>query len=446
MVIDIPGLTMELLEGAPKLKAIGETGFALPMEGVFPAVTCPVQATLVTGTMPRDHGIVGNGWYFRDLCEVHFWKQPEALVWGEKIWEEARKKDPSFSCAKLFWWFNMYSSADVAVTPRPVYGSAGQKIPDLWTKPRDLREELQEKFGPFPLFNFWGPKADLKSTKWIVDSTIYVLENRSPSMILTYLPHLDYDFQRYGPEDSISRKALKDLDREAGRLASYARAQGFEVVVVSEYGIEPVSGTVYINRFLREAGYLEIRETKFGELLDFGASKAFAVADHQVAHVYVADPKERQRLGKLLSELPGVETVLDGKGKQRMGIDHERAGELVLVAEKGRWFAYPWWLDDDMAPDFAQTVDIHRKPGYDPVELFSESNFKGWVKLLLKKLGFRVLINVVPLDAGLVSGSHGRPAEDPSKGPILVCSNKEAEPEKISALGFKSWLLSLVFS
>ena len=340
----------------------------------------------------------------------------------------------------------MYSSVDVAVTPRPQYGSAGQKIPDLWTRPKDLREDLQEKYGPFPLFNFWGPKANIKSTKWIVDSTIYIMENQTPNMILTYLPHLDYDFQRYGPYDPRSKKALKELDNEAGRLASYARAQGFDVVVISEYGIEPVTGVIYINRFLREAGYIEIRETKFGELLDFGASRAFAVADHQIAHIYINDPKAKSQLKKLFSELPGVDLVLDEKGKEKFGINHPRAGDIVLTAEKGRWFAYPWWLEDDLAPDFARTVDIHSKPGYDPVELFSTSGFKGAVKLILKKLGFSVLINIVPLDASLIGGSHGRLEEDPNKGPVLVCSNSDAQVEKIKVTEFKNWLLSMVLS
>ena len=446
LVIDIPGLTPALLgEETPHLSSLASTGFSCPMETVFPAVTCTVQSTLLTGLMPSEHGIVGNGWYWRDLGEVFFWRQPDRLVGGDRIWDEARKKDPSFSAARLFWWFSMDMNVDVAVTPRPCYGAAGRKVPDIWTRPRHLREDIQEKLGPFPLFHFWGPKAGIRSTKWIVDATNYVMENQTPTLLLTYLPHLDYDFQRYGPDDPRSRKALAEVDAQAGRLIGYGRAQGFEVVVVSEYGIQPVSGAVFLNRFLREADFLEVRETPFGEILDPIASKAFAVVDHQAAHVYVADPKDVGRVRGVLSELPGVDRVLDEEGQERMGIRHSRSGELVLVAEEGRWFAYPWWLEDDLAPDFAATVDIHRKPGYDPGELFmGTGKFHAAWKLLLKKVGFRVLLDVVPLDPSMVGGSHGRLPGKSWDGPVLICSSSEPAVDGIHAKDFRRWLIDFM--
>ena len=336
----------------------------------------------------------------------------------------------------------------VAMTPRPVYGARGEKLPDLWTRPANLRQEVQEKLGPFPLFQFWGPGAGLKSTRWIVDATCFVMEQNTPTLLMTYLPHLDYDFQRFGPEHPRSRKALAELDAEVGRLAGYGRAQGFEVVVVSDYGIQPVSGAVFLNRFLREADLLKVRETPFGELLDPGASRAFAVVDHQAAHVYIQDPKDVSRLKAMLSELPGVEQVLDHGAQERAGLRHSRSGELVLAAEEGRWFAYPYWLDDDLAPDFAATVDIHRKPGYDPAELFLDpargSRPRVAWKLLLKKLGFRVLMDVVPLDPSRVCGSHGRLPASPEQGPVLVCSAAEAGVERLEAAGFRKWLLDLL--
>ncbi|HHI69007.1 MAG TPA: alkaline phosphatase family protein, partial [Planctomycetes bacterium] len=296
-------------------------------------------------------------------------------------------------------------------------------------------------------FQFWGPGAGIKSTKWIVDATNYVMVNQTPTLLLTYLPHLDYDFQRYGPDDPRSRKALAELDAQAGRLIGYGRAQGFEVVVVSEYGIQPVSGAVFLNRFLREADLLEVRETPFGEILDPIASKAFAVVDHQAAHVYVRDPADLGRVRGVLSELPGVERVLDGEGQEKMGIRHPRSGELVLVAEEGRWFAYPWWLEDDMAPDFAATVDIHRKPGYDPGELFwGTGKFHAAWKLFLRKIGFRVLLDVVPLDPSMVGGSHGRLPGKSWEGPVLICSNSEPAVDGIHARDFRKWLLEFMAS
>jgi predicted AlkP superfamily pyrophosphatase or phosphodiesterase len=450
VVIDIPGLTPALVgEETPHLAALARAGFSAPLGTVFPAVTCPVQSTFLTGLAPAEHGVVGNGWYWPDLGEVLFWRQPDRLVGGDRLWDEGRRRNDAFTCARLFWWFNMYSSVDVAVTPRPVYGAAGAKLPDIWTRPGDLREKLQEKFGDFPLFEFWGPRAGIGSTRWIVNATQFVLEELQPTLLLTYLPHLDYDFQRHGPDHPRSRRALGELDAEAGRLIAYARAQGCQVVVISEYGIQPVSGAVFLNRVLREAGCIKVRETRFGEILEPAGSRAFAVTDHQAAHVHLQDPAEGRRLGAMLAELPGVERVLDRKAQAGLGIDHARAGDLVLVAEEGRWFAYPYWLDDDLAPDFAATVDIHRKPGYDPGELFLDPaillpRLKIAWKVLLKKLGFATLMDFVPLDPSLVGGSHGRLPARPEEGPVLLCSEEEAAVESLAATDFRSWLLDLV--
>jgi predicted AlkP superfamily pyrophosphatase or phosphodiesterase len=401
--------------------------------------------------MPRDHGIVGNGWYFRDLSEIWFWRQSNRLVSGEKIWEAGRRVDPSFSCAKLFWWYNMYSSADISVTPRPMYPADGRKIPDVYTQPADLREELNARLGMFPLFRFWGPFADIASSRWIVDCALHIYETRQPTLTLVYLPHLDYNLQRLGPAHPDLRRDLRDIDALCGQIIERVRRDGTRIIVLSEYGVTDVSGPVHINRALRQAGLIQVRDELGRELMDTGASEAFAVADHQCAHVYVRSPDRVGEIKTLLESLPGVETVLDEAGKQDFGLNHPHSGELVAFSQHDRWFTYYYWLDDARAPDYARTVDIHRKPGFDPAELFINQDFSipklsiAW-RLLRMKLGFRTLMDVIGLDASLVRGSHGRVTDRPEAGPVFISSEPSLVPEEaVPATAIKELVLQHVF-
>jgi len=451
-VILVVGLNRQLLAHAPRLRAFAERGVVRTLRPVLPAVTCSVQASMLTGRLPREHGIVGNGWYHRDLAEVQFWKQSDHLVAGEKVWETARRRDPSITCAKLFWWFNMYSTADVSVTPRPTYKADGRKIPDLYTQPPELRDALQEAYGRFPLFNFWGPAADIESSQWIADATIYVCGRYHPTLTLVYLPHLDYDLQRLGPEHGDIPQAVGEIDAVCGRLLDHFAREGVRVLVLSEYGIEPVEDAVHVNRVLRAHRLLRVREEDGLELLDAGASAAFAVADHQLAHVYVREPRNVSRVAAICLETPGVERVLDRSGQASIGLDHPRSGELVLVASPRRWFSYYYWLDDRRAPDFARTVDIHRKPGYDPCELLIDPKLWlpqariGW-KLALRGLGFRALLDVIPLDAALVRGSHGRVAQPAPLRPVLITQRDYADhPAELPCTAVRDVILEHLFA
>ncbi|WP_177418690.1 alkaline phosphatase family protein [endosymbiont of Lamellibrachia barhami] len=452
VVIDIVGLTPALLgEETPHLNALVKDGFMATLEGVFPAVTCTAQASMLTGLPPSDHGIVANGWYFRDLAEIWLWRQSNHLVQGEKVWDAARSADAKFTCAKLFWWYNMYADVDWSATPRPIYPADGRKIPGIYTEPPALKQSLQEKLGPFPMFNFWGPASDIRSSAWIAQSAREVFDAHRPGLSLVYLPHLDYNLQRLGPDDPAIREDLRQIDQVAGELIEHVRAQGAEVMVVSEYGIEQVTGSIDINRILREAGFLRIQETLGWELLDPGASHAFAVADHQVAHVYLQQPSDLQTVKKLLEKTPGIERVLDAAGKKAFGIDHERAGELVAIAEPGHWFTYYYWLDENKAPDFAPTVDIHRKPGYDPAELFLDPKLRFpklriTRRLLQKKLGFRTLLDVIPTHADQVQGTHGRLADDPKQGPLLIGSDRSLAADKYAMTDIKRLILHALAS
>lgn len=376
-ILDIVGLAAGMIgEDTPHLQRFIEARGCTRVRPVFPAVTCAAQATYLTGLLPSQHGIVGNGWYDRENAEHRFWKQSNHLVAGEKIWETLRRERDTFTCSKLFWWFNMYSSADVSITPRPMYPADGRKVFDIYTHPPQLRTEIQQELGPFPFPSFWGPGAGLASSQWIAEAAMKVEGMFHPDMNLIYLPHLDYDLQRYGPADMRSRKSLQEIDVIFGELRAFFESCGVEVIVLSEYGITEVNRVVHLNRIFRHNGWLTVKEELGLEQLDCGASKVFAIADHQVAHVYVQDSTLLPQVRKVLESTQGVGQVIDPASLEGGAIAHSRAGDLIAVADERSWFSYYYWLDDDKAPDFARCVDIHRKCGYDPVELFIDSSLR----------------------------------------------------------------------
>jgi predicted AlkP superfamily pyrophosphatase or phosphodiesterase len=412
-IINVVGLSKRVLgEHTPFLKKWSENKQISAINPVLPAVTCSVQTTYLTGKWPSEHGIVGNGWFSKDEQEIKFWKQSNQLVQSPSIWDNARKINPGFTCANMFWWYNMYSGADYSVTPRPQYRADGQKVPDCYASPSELRDRLQAELGTFPLFHFWGPKTTIKSSEWIADASKKAYDWHEPDLLLVYLPHLDYVLQKYGHDEKHLPKNLAEIDKVCEDLITYLESKGVEVNVLSEYGITNIENPVHINRILRNMGLMSIREENGLELLDAGASKAFAVADHQIAHIYVQDLTQLDTIKKRLEATEGIALILDDEGKKEYHINHERAGDLVIVADKKSWFTYYFWEDDSKAPDYARMVDIHKKPGYDPVEMLLDPKQKLIIpkiilKVLAKKLGFRIVMNVIPLDASLVKGSHG---------------------------------------
>src|SRR5918993_232110 len=394
VVIDAVGLTPRALTHMPRVRRLAAAGFQARLEPVLPAVTCSVQASMLTGLQPTEHGIVGNGWYFRDLGEVFLWRQHNKLVQGEKVWETARRVKPGFKVANVCWWYAMGASTDLTVTPRPIYFADGKKEPDCYTWPPALHDRLTGALGEFPLFTYWGPTANITSSRWIVQASRKLLDEDELDMLLVYLPHLDYDHQRFGPAAAESAAAAAELDDVAGELVEHAQARGDTVVVLSEYGITDARRPLDVNRALRRAGLLE------------------------------------------------------GYARRDAGLGHERAGEIVLIAEPDAWFTYYYWLDDERAPDFARNVEIHRKPGYDPAELFFDpadklAKPKAGATLLRKKLGFRYAMQVVPLDPSCVRGSHGRLPDGPDDAPVLLCSDPALARDRIAATGVRDLLLEL---
>jgi predicted AlkP superfamily pyrophosphatase or phosphodiesterase len=399
-IINVVGLTPTLLEHAPSCKSVGT---AQPWQSVLPAVTSTVQASLLTGKWPAEHGIVANGWYFRDTAEIRFWQQNNGLIECEKFYE-------GYRTAKMFWWFNQNAPVEWSATPKPHYGCDGSKEFDILDR---TGCNLVDRLGPFPFASFWGPAAGIKSSQWIAEASAITMKQNQPEITLVYLPHLDYDYQRFDTHDP---KQVEAVDQCVGTLLAAAAEINATPVIVSEYGLRPVTQAVCLNRILRSHGHLAVRRGPFGEMLMPGECSAFAVCDHQLAHIYVRDKSNIESIQRLLESTPGVGSV---HRPAELGLEHPRSGELVVLADEDAWFAYHYWEHDQDAPDFAKTVDIHRKPGYDPCELFMTSKRRAVWRLLQKKLGFRYKFDVIPLDNTLVRGSHGLIADE-SHGPLVI--------------------------
>ncbi|MGJ8643920.1 MAG: alkaline phosphatase family protein [Luteolibacter sp.] len=421
-VLNIVGLSKSLLgENAPGITAFAEKHGLQTYAPEFPALTTTGQSSILTGTPPEQHGIVANGWYDRESAEVRFWKQSNHIVHGEKIWDTLRKTVPGFTCAKLFWWYNMHSTADFTITPRPLYPADGSKHFDIHTQPMAMRDELKADLGDFPFPSFWGPAAGIPSSEWIAASAKWVEEKHSPTLSLTYLPHLDYCLQKDGPNAPNIPTEVQAIDRVVTDLIHYYESRGVKVLLLSEYGISPVNRPIHLNRLFRAKGWLSIKNELGRETLDPGGSKVFAVADHQIAHIYCNDPSLLPEVKALLKNTPGIDEIRPQ--------NHERSGDLIAIAEPDSWFTYYFWENDDLAPDYARTIDIHRKPGYDPCELFIDPAIpfpkaKIGKFLLKKKLGLRALLDVIPLDASLVKGSHGRDNVAESEMPVFIGSSR----------------------
>jgi predicted AlkP superfamily pyrophosphatase or phosphodiesterase len=432
VVLNVVGLSARDLESGemPHIAEFAKRGSSAKISPAFPAVTCTSQSDYLTGERPAVHGIVGNGWYDRGLSEVHFWKQSNRLVQAPKVWDKLHQRSDKLRIANLFWWYNMGTQADISVTPRPNYLADGGKVFDIATYPYEIKNSLKADLGEFPFKNFWGPAAGLASSQWIARAAQWIERNQKPDLNLVYLPHLDYDLQRFGPRSPEARQARADIDNLVGGLIEFFEKRGVDVLIVSEYAITEVNHDVPLNRVLRKHGLLRIKEELGAEILDTFNSQAFAIVDHQVAHIIVQDHTELDEVRKILENTDGIEKVLDQEAQKKLGINHERSGDFIVFAKKNAWFSYYWWTDDERAPDYARTVDIHRKPGYDPAELLIDPAIKlplmnvAWF-LLKKRLGLRALLKLTPLSGEKIKGSHGRVPEDSLDWPVIISSQPQ---------------------
>ena len=452
VVMEAPGLTRAMVQAhAPGLAGLGRDGHLGALNPILPAVTMPVHSTLMTGALPSQHGVVGNGWFVRAQNEVRMWQQSERLVQGERVWEAGKKRNSEFRCLKYFWWPGMASTADVSGNVRPIYHADGRKGPDIYMNRSGLAEEVQSRFGTFPLFKFWGPGVDITSSRWISETSRYLFDKDQPTLSLIYLPHLDYRQQTHGPNHESIAEEVKNLDELMTSLIDHFRSAGAEILVLSGYHMNQVDSPIHLNRSLREQGWLKVVRNAAGELIDYGTSQAFAVVDHQVAHVYVQDERIQPAVRDHLESVEGIDSVLEGEALSEVGLAHQNSGEFVAVAKPNAWFTYYYWQDDDAAPDFARTVAIHDKPGYDPCEMFVDPRIPfpglklGWL-LAKKALGFRYTMNVIPLDASLVRGSHGLKPKDENSAPVFIASRSMDEmSDRVPMIDVKKIMLKMIF-
>jgi len=408
--LSIPGLRERDLPSMPGLERLVVRGSQSRLQGSFPCVTWPAQATLLTGKSPRDHGVVSNGFYWRDKDQIEMWTAWNDKIAAPQIWDSLKTIDPQLTSAVWFPMLSKGCGADFVCMPAPIHNPDGSESLWCYTKPTEFYGVLRDALGHFPLKHFWGPIAGIPSTKWIVDSAIVAAKRFQPNFFYLYLPHLDYAAQKYGPDSAEALQALAELDTVVASLGEgMEQAYGESPVwmVASEYTIQSVNHVTYPNRILRQAGLLDVLASDEGELLDTANSRAWCLVDHQFSHVFVRDG-DAQTLGlvaDLFSDAEGFDRVLVGDQRAEYGLDHERSGEIVLVSTANSWQAYYYWTEDSRAPGFSRTVDIHRKPGYDPVELC-----------------FDIKTKSIPLDATLIQGSHGVPLERKNNQSVLLSS------------------------
>jgi len=408
--LTIPGLRGQDLPQMPNLGGLMQQGEQAELVHSFPCVTWPSQANMLTGKHADEHGVTANGFYWRDTREVEMWTAWNEKIQAPQIWDVMRDADNGLTSAAWFPMLSKGCGADYICMPAPIHNPDGSESLWCYTKPVEYYGELRDAFGHFPLKHFWGPLANIKSTAWIADSAAHAAKLHQPSFFYIYLPHLDYAAQKSGPDSEAAMAALGELDAVIGQLAAQCNeAYDAEPVFMaaSEYVITPVDHVSYPNRILREAGLLKVRKEDDGEHLDLEMSDAWALVDHQFSHVYVKDasPRVMSQVANLFKNQAGIADVLESSFRAKYRMNHERSGEVILVSEPGSWQAYYWWNDDALAPGYARTVDIHRKPGYDPVELHFDPATKS-----------------IPLDATLIKGSHGAPALDATQRGVLLAS------------------------
>lgn len=365
---------------------------------------------MLTGVRADRHGVIANGFYYRDRREVALWTGSNDVIEAPPLWGRLAGHDPPITSAAWHAQNIKGAEATYIITPAPVHQPDGSEKPWCYAKPPGLYEELLAELGGFPLQHYWGPLAGLASSEWIVRAASWVIGRYGPDFSYVYIPHLDYAMQKVGPDAPAATDALRELDGLVGEffeaVSRTEAAENTAWLIAGEYAMTEVSGAVFPNRILREAGLLRVRESEDGEVIDFASSAAFAMVDHQFAHVFVQDASKVEAAAACFRGVDGIDAVLVDAGRGELHMDHPRSGEILLVSHDDRWLAYYWWLEDSSAPRFARTVDIHRKPGYDPVELF-----------------FDPATRSIPLDASLVKASHGVPCTGADHETVVIASD-----------------------
>jgi predicted AlkP superfamily pyrophosphatase or phosphodiesterase len=397
IVIDIVGLEEKHLNSRllPTISALAEKGESSKMKPVFPAVTSTVQTSFLSGEYPNKHGIISNGFMDRETYNVSFWEQYNSLVQVPRIWDFIKNKNINFKTAVLFWQNTLYANSDIIITPRPIHLENEMKM-WCYSKPVGYYEKIVEQIGEFDLSSYWGPLSSSLSSEWITKAAKYTIKKSKPNFMFMYIPHIDYSAQRFGKESNQVSDDLVFADSIVEQIIDSTKQseiyENTQFIIFSEYSFNDVNGAIPINVILRNNGLLNVRKIGEKEYVDFELSRAFAVVDHQIANIYIKSPLDKERIVNILKNISDIDIVITEGEKKYFNIDHPRAGDIIIVANRDKWFSYYWWYDENMAPSFTRRVDIHRKPGYDPLELFFDPKKRS-----------------IPFDTGLIKGSHGRP-------------------------------------
>ena len=405
--LTIPALRQQDLANMPKLMALFGEQNATKIKHSFPAVTWPAQTAMLTGKLPSAHGVTANGFYWREKKEVEMWTAWNEVIQEPQLWDTLKTVDPKLTSLAWFPMLSKGCNADYVCMPAPIHKPDGSE--DLWcyTRPQEFYGKLLESRGHFPLQHFWGPMANIKSSEWIANSACDAAKKFKPNFLYIYLPHLDYAAQKDGPESPTALQAVLDLDNLIGKFAEQMNLAlpDTDWMIASEYTITSVDHVTFPNRLLREIDLLKVKEVDGLEILDFENSQAWALVDHQFSQVYVKDGNIDviDQVVDLFRHAEGFDKVLPLADREQVNMNHDRAGEVILLSRKNSWQAYYWWFDDQKAPAFARTVDIHQKPGYDPVELHVDMATRS-----------------IPLDANLIKGSHGLPSEDEDQKGVFL--------------------------
>ncbi|MDR0392429.1 MAG: alkaline phosphatase family protein [Planctomycetaceae bacterium] len=460
--ISVPCLREVDIAQLPELQAMTASGGIATLLPSFPAVTCPVQSNMTTGVHADQHGIVANGLYLREtdatgldsrfesklseanlsdninvtgrnfdpdikqptwpkselLPYIEMWTSPNSAVESPQIWDVLRGKKNPIKSAVWFALLSKFCLADHVCNFAPIHNPDGSESLWCYTRPYLFYGDLRDKLGHFPVQGYWGPLAGQSASEWIVDSAVVGATQFTPDYFYVYIPRLDYTPQKFGANAPEFSADLADLNKLFAKLrAGFTAALGEEPtwLIAGEYAVTDVNSVVYPNRILREMGLLFIEERNGREYLLPDKSRCFALCDHQFSHVYFndADSQLIQQVANKFRNESGIDEVLVGNERAKYNLNHRRSGEVVLISKPDSWQAYYFWNDDSKAPEYASKVDIHRKIGYDPVELFFD----------------RATMSV-PLNTKLIRGSHGAPVHDNSQKTIVLSNNPELLKEK----------------
>jgi predicted AlkP superfamily pyrophosphatase or phosphodiesterase len=392
IIFDIVGLSKKQYDQIKpqNISKILENGSISSFNPSFPAVTCSVQASIFSGTYPSEHGIISNGYYDEILKNISFWEQSSNLVNSPRIWDILKNNIVNFKSGLLFLQNSLYSNSDVIITPKPIHLD-DKMIMWCYSKPVNFYEKISESLGNFDLKSYWGPFSSIKSSTWIINSAKKTIETHKPDLLIVYLPHLDYTSQKFGPDSDEFKESVIELDNLLGDFSLFLDEEfknEYEIMILSEYTFNSVNRSISPNLILRQHGLLSTRRIEGKDYIDYELSKAFAMVDHQIAHIFINPGYEDEVYQILKTENLG--TILDSELQKKLKINHNKSGNLILCADTNSWFNYYWWDDIKYAPDFTFGVDIHRKPGYDPLELFIDFKTKQ-----------------ISHDTSLIKGSHG---------------------------------------